>query len=216
MRSYSGFCRVHHSWRLRDMSLPVFRIVLSRIERVRLQHLPVWLLALPQSEAQLVTSNQLQLLPLQRAEDCFTRTLLPDAVCLFISQQSISVVDSRQAKVQQLPFDDSIPHQPCVTQGAIRHSDRDTAYGVVHDVVIAHGSYRISSCFGSHLDRQHLVIRIDQRFSCALERGRIVGVKHLFEDVDMRENRTRGRNQQQACQNGSSSYPCELPRSKGN
>src|SRR5271156_4723331 len=115
MQPYPGLGRVYNCSRLLNMFLPVLGVVFGRIERVWLQHLPVWLLLFPQPKTQLITANELKLLPFEGTIDRLAGALLPDAARLFIPQKSVSIVDASEPEVQQSPVDNSVPHQSGMT-----------------------------------------------------------------------------------------------------
>src|SRR5258705_4670738 len=123
------------------------------------------------------------MLSLERTEDGFSCALLPDTSGLLVTQQRISIVDAGQAKVQPFPFDYRIPDNSGVAEGAVGHHNRHTSDGVIDDMMIAHCSYRVGARMSAEEDRQHHVIGVDGCFVCVFKCGRVVGMKHLLEDV---------------------------------
>ena len=133
------------------------------------------------------------MLPLQRPEDGFPRALLPDAPGLLVPHQRIPIVDSGQPKVQPLSVDHGVPDNPCVAERTVRHRNRHPLHGVIHDVVIPHRQYRVGARMPAKQYRQHHVIPIDLCFVRAPKCRRVVGMKHLLEDIHMGQVRSRNR-----------------------
>lgn len=89
--------------------------------------------------------DALELPSLQWAMNRFAADLLPPASRLFITHDEVLVVDACKVKVQHAPIDCRFPHQTGVTERSIRRDDRRAANRVLHDVVIAHHSDRVSN-----------------------------------------------------------------------
>ena len=74
----------------------------------------------------------------QRAEDSFSRYLLPPGAGLFITHDEVLVVDTRKMKVKYSAVDCRFPHQTGVTERSIGGHDRSATHRVLDQMVISH------------------------------------------------------------------------------
>src|SRR6266849_7182906 len=111
--------------------------------------------------------NSFEVMTLQRAEDRFSRNLLPPGTGLFIAHDEVLIVDAREMKMEHSPVYSCFPHQTGVTERSISGNQRSTSHGVLNHMMVGHQANRISNGFALVLDRQHHIgIRHESSVAC--------------------------------------------------
>ena len=82
--------------------------------------------------------NRLEATTLQRAEDRFSRDLLPPGASLFITHDEVLIVDAREMKMEHSPVYSCFPHQTGVTERSISGHDRSATHPVLDHMVVGH------------------------------------------------------------------------------
>src|SRR2546425_3040662 len=101
--------------------------------------------------------DTLKVVAFQRAEDSFSRYLLPPGAGLFITHDEVLIVDAREMKVEHAPVYSCFPHQTGVTERSISGHDRSATHRVLDQMVICHQANWISNRFSLIFNSQQHV-----------------------------------------------------------